>query len=192
MPFVVPPALVGGERCRVGSHAPGLYARGRVVRRKPYSRGMTYPPSPRGRHWREDPAPDADLYDPPPERRRRYSTDYPPEDFPTDPTMVAPLNEAPPLREYHPPDAPPDSTWRRGTRDMPGEQLRSIRVTRRVDPTPVDVVVPRIYLEPDEGMDRLRRRSLVWAIIRDVLASVTLMYLIGEWLLVPLIRLIWP
>lgn len=49
----------------------------------------------------------------------------------------------------------------------------------QVSPRYQDLVIPRVYVEPDELLDRLRRRALRWAIARDVLAVIVLMYLIG-------------
>lgn len=70
--------------------------------------------------------------------------------------MTAPLNQTPPQRGYQ------------GT-------------VRRPDPrTPV---VPRVYVEPDEQMDRLRRRALRWSIVRDIVAITVGLYLLASWLL---------
>jgi hypothetical protein len=46
-----------------------------------------------------------------------------------------------------------------------------------------DMVVPRIYVEPDEQMDALRVRSLRWGIARDVVAVLVGLYLLGSWIL---------
>lgn len=89
------------------------------------------------------------------------------DDTPTDPTMRAPLNEVP-IREVPP-------------RRPGGTEYRDLRQYQ-------DLVVPRVYIEPDEDMDRLRVRALRWGIARDALAVLVLVYAIG-WLLRPLWQL---
>ncbi len=42
------------------------------------------------------------------------------------------------------------------------------RHEERREPSYQDMIVPRIYVEPDEAMDELRARSLRMALIRDV------------------------
>lgn len=92
---------------------------------------------------------------PPPDDQDRYEAEADNYGMPTDPSMRAPLNLAP----RHPAGG--------------------------VSPRYQDLVVPRVYVEPDEAMDRLRCRSLRWAITRDVLAVLVLLYAIG-WMTRPL------
>jgi hypothetical protein len=94
-----------------------------------------------------------------PTRRRRYDE----LDIPTDPTMAAPLNEAP--RYGHPRPA-----------------------AYRSNPRYQDLVIPRVVVEPDEQMDALRARSLRWGIARDVVVVAVGLYLIGAWALPPIMR----
>ncbi len=54
-------------------------------------------------------------------------------------------------------------------------------------PVRQDVVVPRVYLEPDERLDRLRVCAWRWAIARDVLAVIIGLYLVGVYVVRPLI-----
>jgi len=136
---------------------------------------MSFPTPPRGtgRHWRDDdqagPAdprrgryPRFEPADPPaPEPERYYPDEY--GDVPTDPTMPAPLNQAP--------------------RRHVGEGTRRITVERAGQSRMPDMVVPRIYVEPDEQMDALRVRSLRWGIARDVVAVLVGLYLLGSWIL---------
>ncbi len=77
-------------------------------------------------------------------------------DFPTDPTMPAPLNRVP----------------RRDVRRGDRPAMRQ--------PT-VDVVVPRVFVEPDELMDKLRARALRWGIARDVLLVAVAVFLLASW-----------
>jgi hypothetical protein len=86
------------------------------------------------------------------------------DDTPTDPTMRVPLNLA------------PKNNAGSGTRRLP----RDVRH--------VDMVVPRVYLEPDEQIDRLRARSLRWSIARDMIAVVLGLYLLGAWVVLPMWR----
>lgn len=90
---------------------------------------------------------------------RHHETDterirLPLHDMPTDPGMRIPLNTAP----------------------RPGPQHQA---PARVEPSYQDVVIPRVFVEPDEQMDGLRQQSLRWAIWRDRLAVVVLLMLIG-------------
>jgi hypothetical protein len=82
-------------------------------------------------------------------------------DMPTDPSMPAPLNRAP----------------QRPVR--PGREARY-----------QDLVVPRVFVEPDEYMDGLRRRSLWWAIVRDIIVCAVGLWLIGSWALPPIMRVL--
>lgn len=134
----------------------------------------------RGRHWRSDqvpPAPRGEYaarYGPvgeppeyPPDYPGRYDDDS---DYPTDPTMPAPLNQVP--------------------RPEAGQERRRIVVERANAPRYQDVVVPRVYVEPDEHMDALRQRALRWGIARDVMVIGTLLYLVGSWVLPAVVRLL--
>jgi membrane protein YdbS with pleckstrin-like domain len=47
-----------------------------------------------------------------------------------------------------------------------------------------DMIVPRVFVEPDEDMDRLRRRVWRWAIGRDVVLVAVGLLVIGHW--------VWP
>lgn len=120
---------------------------------------MTFPTPPRGsgRHWRDDTPPAS------PTVRRRYlrDDDEGAGDYPTDPTMTAPLNRVPPPDVYR--QSGPASRYQ-------------------------DLVVPRVFVEPDEVMDRLRQRAFRWGIARDVVAVAIGLYLLGSWLLPPLWR----
>lgn len=42
-----------------------------------------------------------------------------------------------------------------------------------------DLVVPRVYVEPDEYMDHLRERAFRWAIGRDIIACIVGLLVIG-------------
>lgn len=68
--------------------------------------------------------------------------------------------------------------------DMPTDPSMRIplnRAPRNVPPEPryQDLVVPRVFVEPDEQMDQLRQQSLRWAIWRDRLAVIVLLFTIG-------------
>lgn len=76
------------------------------------------------------------------------------DDMPTDPSLRIPLNRAPRIR---------DKTTERSYQDL---------------------IVPRVFVEPDEHMDALRQRAMRWAICRDVLA-VTIMLLVLGWMMRP-------
>jgi hypothetical protein len=43
------------------------------------------------------------------------------------------------------------------------------------------VVVPRVFVEPDELMDKLRARALRWGIARDVLLVAVAVFLLASW-----------
>lgn len=123
---------------------------------------MGFPTPPRGsgrHHW-------SDRGEPSPYRASsrdtgRYHPDD--EDFPTDPSMPFPLDEVPRQPARPGPVRPPP---------VPAAQ----------------VVVPRVYVEPDEMMDRLRARALRFAITRDVIGCLVGLYLLGQWLGLPLWR----
>lgn len=68
--------------------------------------------------------------------------------------------------------------------------IRGVRASVPVKERPADLVVPRVYLEPDEAMDKLRQRAARWAIARDVTAVIVGGYLIFRWMLYPLYLLI--
>lgn len=51
------------------------------------------------------------------------------------------------------------------------------------EPRYQDLVVPRVFVEPDEQMDELRRSALRWGRVRDVVAIAVGLYLLGSWLI---------
>lgn len=134
------------------------------------------PPRGSGKHWRtEAPTPST----PARERfRPGRSAGYPEhgetyhpaddDDTPTDPTMRIPLNRAP-------------------RRDV-GEGERRITVSRANGPRYQDMVIPRVYVEPDEAMDRLRQRAMRWGIIRDAVIVAVGVYLLLSWVLPAVVR----
>ncbi len=66
----------------------------------------------------------------------------------------------------------------------------SREIPRVVDPPrreSADLVVPRVFLEPDEMMDRLRARALRFAIVRDAVWIVLGLALVVQWAVVPLL-----
>jgi hypothetical protein len=52
---------------------------------------------------------------------------------------------------------------------------------RQPDPRVLDVVVPRVFVEPDEQMDKLRARALRWGIARDVMLVALAVFLLASW-----------
>lgn len=80
--------------------------------------------------------------------------------------------------EYTPPPAP-----REHTRPMNLAGRSSVPPKREPD-----LVVPRVYLEPDEAMDKLRARAFRWAIIRDVVIILVGGVLLWQWAVVPLFK----
>lgn len=68
------------------------------------------------------------------------------------------------------------------------DQVRLNQSRRRavMDDSRTDLVVPRVYLEPDEIMDKLRARALRVAVVRDVLVIVLGLALVWRWVILPL------
>ncbi len=50
-----------------------------------------------------------------------------------------------------------------------------------------DLVIPRVFLELDETMDRLRARALRFAIARDAVWIVLGLVLVVQWAVMPLL-----
>jgi hypothetical protein len=104
------------------------------------------------------------------------------DDTPTDPTMMAPLNSAPRAA----------SDTGTGTRRMNYADRPGVDKRRRIsDDRPAryeDMLIPRIWIEPDEKMDQLRARALRVAIVRDVVLIVLGLYLLGSWVILPMWR----
>jgi hypothetical protein len=151
---------------------------------------MSYstPPRGSGRHWRRDEDDDRRYGNQP--TRWSYQADPPgvseyhpdetaaeqgyrhEQDMPTDPTMPAPLNQAP-------------------RRDV-GQDMRRIRIVQAHRAHEAaryqDMIVPRIYLEPDEQMDDLRRKAVRWGIARDVVVLALGVFLLIQWVILPLVH----
>jgi hypothetical protein len=64
--------------------------------------------------------------------------------------------------------------------------IRPVRASVPVEGRAPDLVVPRVYLEPDESMDRLRQRAWRWGIFRDIVVIILGLFLISRWMLYPL------
>lgn len=64
---------------------------------------------------------------------------------------------------------------------MPAPLNYAPQASQSVPRTYQDLIVPRVFVEPDEYMDRLRERAFRWAIGRDVIACVVGLLVIG-WL----------
>lgn len=64
-------------------------------------------------------------------------------------------------------DAGGDRDYRTG-HDMPTDPTMRMPLNQN-PPRPRDLVVPRVYIEPDEDADNLRRLRDKWAIARDIL-----------------------
>jgi hypothetical protein len=88
--------------------------------------------------------------------------------------------DPPPVERYYPQEdeMPTDPT-------MPMPLNFAPRGTGLVSPRYQDLVVPRVYVEPDEALDKLRARALRWGIARDVLLVAALLYAVG-WMTRPL------
>lgn len=119
--------------------------------------GFPTPPRGSGRHHWDDRGEPAPYRDP-----GRYHPSE--EDMPTDPTMALPPDD--------PVQRPSGQRWPAGR-------------GRAAGPRPADVIVPRVHLEPDERIDRLRARSLRISIVRDVIWCLVGLYLLGQWVGVP-------
>ena len=85
-------------------------------------------------------------------------------------------------------DTPTDPTMRVPLNDAPREEARERRRRLLSEVRHMDLVVPRVYLEPDERIDRLRARALWWSITRDMVAVCLGLYLLGSWVITPLWR----
>jgi hypothetical protein len=144
-------------------------------------------PRGRGRHWRDGGQP------------TRYARGQADTTSGYLPRIEDPL---PPDEPYPPEDDGPrrdlgDGLYRvpvPGDPEALGPEISQTRLNReRRIPVPQqrrppDLVVPRVYLEPDEIMDRLRMRSLRWGIIRDVVVIALGLFLLGRWVVVPVVQ----
>jgi len=148
-----------------------------------------FPTPPRGRHWRDDRA-EPTRYEP---GRVRTDSGFLPrieEPRPRDPVadsggglyrvpVPGDPDPYPPEDDYHREDLGPAISQTRLRMNRPtGSPVPSRERT--------DLVVPRVYLEPDEAMDRLRARASRWAIARDIVIIILGASLIFRWILTPL------
>lgn len=164
-----------------------------------------FPTPPRGRHWANGGDWEPTRYAPgvasPAHALPRIAEPYPAEEDITEThpglyRVDSPGRPVPPTR----PDIPPDVIEDRGGgRDYrtgygdDGQPIRGMnhRPRRAVPPgdSVTDLVVPRVYLEPDEVSDKLRARSWRWGIARDVVLVIVGGFLIFRWMLYPLWQL---
>lgn len=93
------------------------------------------------------------------------------------------MNDDEPGRHREGPAANTQVFQRPNLHDMPTDPSMRIPLNQAHPRTPYsnrpDMVIPRVYVEPDEQMDDLRRSSLKWAVIRDRLAVLLILLLVG-------------
>lgn len=91
-----------------------------------------------------------------------------------------------PFVEPHPSDTEMQPPMNLGERRDVGEERRRIYRSARDAARYQDLVVPRVFVEPDEQMDNLRRSAIRWGRWRDAVVIAVGLYLLGSWCLPPL------
>jgi hypothetical protein len=140
---------------------------------------FTPPPRGKGKHWRG-------------REREAEPVAYRQGRASGDPNFLPPLEEPDPEADlpdglYRVPTTPSDRTGY-GPAISQTRMNRPPRMAVAQDERPADLVVPRVYVEPDEYMDRLRARALRWAIFRDLVVIVVGLFLISRWMVVPMVH----